>query len=53
LLLGALSGPIEQNVIPAQAGTQYSAALRFYRQRLRLLDPRFRGDDAVRGDVSR
>jgi hypothetical protein len=32
-------------VMPAQAGIQYAAAFRFNRKRLRLLGPRFRGDD--------
>src|SRR5688572_3254979 len=31
--------------MPAKAGIQYSAALRFNRWRLRLLGPRLRGDD--------
>ena len=32
-------------VVPAKAGIQYAAAFRSYRERLRLLGPRLRGDD--------
>ena len=32
-------------VIPAQAGIPYAAAARMKRSRLRLLEPRLRGDD--------
>jgi hypothetical protein len=32
-------------VMPAKAGIQYAAAPRLYRERLRLLGPRVRGDD--------
>ncbi len=32
--------------MPAKAGIQYAVAFRFDRKRLRLLGPRFRGDDA-------
>jgi len=35
-----VGGAIQQNVIPAQAGTQYSAAI------LVITGSRFRGDDA-------
>jgi hypothetical protein len=36
-------------VIPAKAGTQYAATPRLYHRRLRLLDPRLRGDDNSAG----
>ena len=31
--------------MPAKAGIQYAESYRLYRKRLRLLGPRFRGDD--------
>jgi len=35
--------------MPAQAGIQYAAALRFRLRRSGILDPRLRGDDAENG----
>jgi hypothetical protein len=40
-----MSPAMPASVIPTKAGPQYAAAHRLHRWRLRLLDPRFRGDD--------